>query len=392
MTSHATCIRPSLFAIFRAFLRLGLTAFGGPAMVPYIRTMAVDKKHWLDETTFRTGVALTQAIPGATAMQVAAYVGLRARGAVGALAAYLGFGLPAFFLVLALSFIYVKYNDVSWVLTAFAGLKIMIVALVAHACLNFLLKYVKNPVDICLAVGSGLWLGFRLSPIPAILGACALGMILYKQITQGAPLSDQARECGKVRVWRPVILSVLVLVAGLAALYFFDQEIFDLALLMAKIDMFAFGGGYVSVPLMLHEVVEARGWMTAQTFMDGIAMGQVTPGPIVMTATFLGYFLFGLVGAVVATIYVFAPSYLILAATVPFVDRLLGSVLFQRALRASLVTLVGLMAAVTVRFGLAISWDWLSVLLGLAAFTALRLGVDVLWVVLAGAGLALVLL
>lgn len=387
-----TCIRPSLAAIFTAFLRLGLTAFGGPAMIPYIRAMAVERKQWLSEEAFATGIALTQAIPGATAMQAAAYVGLRARGSWGALAAYLGFGLPAFLLVVGLSWVYVAYGSVSVILSAFAGLKVMIVALVAHACLNFLLKYVKNATDFCLALGSGLWLGLRLNPILAILGACALGMVLYKDVTQGAPVEVKNGACARDKVLGPILLALALLGAGLAGLHLVRPELFDLALLMAKIDLFAFGGGYVSVPLMLHEIVEARHWMTAQTFMDGIAMGQVTPGPIVMTSAFLGYFVFGLAGAIAATVYVFAPSFLMLIATVPFVDRLLGSVLVQRALRASLVTLVGLMAAVTVRFALAVPWDWVSLMLGAAAFTALRLKVDVLWVVLAGGALSMLVL
>ena len=95
--------RPSLTQLFKAFLRLGITAFGGPSMVAYIRTMSVDKKRWLDLDTFNDGVALCQMIPGATAMQMAAYVGLRTRGMVGAAASYIGFGLPAFLLMMTLA-------------------------------------------------------------------------------------------------------------------------------------------------------------------------------------------------------------------------------------------------------------------------------------------------
>ncbi|NJD53078.1 MAG: chromate transporter [Candidatus Methanoperedens sp.] len=99
---------PSITHLFTSFLRLGATSFGGPAMVAYIRKMAVEQKHWLDEETFRYGVALCQTIPGATAMQTSAYVGLRARGVAGALVSFAGFGLPAFIIMMALSALYVR--------------------------------------------------------------------------------------------------------------------------------------------------------------------------------------------------------------------------------------------------------------------------------------------
>ena len=111
MSSPSGSQQPSLAAIFFAFLRLGITAFGGPAMVTYIRKMTVGQKSWIDGAVFDEGVALCQAIPGATAMQVVAYAGLRIRGAAGALAAFVGFGLPAFFLMMLLSALYVSTSD-----------------------------------------------------------------------------------------------------------------------------------------------------------------------------------------------------------------------------------------------------------------------------------------
>jgi len=118
-----------LSSLFLAFLRLGVTAFGGPAMVAYIRDLAVGKKRWLSEESFRDGTALCQSIPGATAMQTAAYVGLRVRGVRGALATFVGFGLPAFLLMLGLSRIYEVSRNIHLVASAFGGLQVMVVAL-----------------------------------------------------------------------------------------------------------------------------------------------------------------------------------------------------------------------------------------------------------------------
>ena len=161
---------------------------------------------------------------------------------------------------------------------------------------------------------------------------------------------------------------------------------------MLKVDIFAFGGGFASVPLMLHEVVAVRGWLDSKTFMDGIALGQVTPGPIVITATFVGYQIAGVLGAVVGTISIFTPSFLMVLVTVPYFDRLQHSLWFRRALRGVLASFVGLLVAVAINFGLAAAWSIPAVLIAAAAFAALRFKIDILWVVLAGAGLSAMIL
>jgi chromate transporter len=188
-------------------------------------------------------------------------------------------------------------------------------------------------------------------------------------------------------------VAIVLLVGGaVGAMFFLDRRLFDLATIMLRIDLFAFGGGFASVPLMLHEIVDVRGWLDSKTFMDGIALGQVTPGPIVITATFVGYQIAGVLGAVVGTISIFTPSFLMVLVTVPYFDRLQHSLLFRRALRGILASFVGLLVAVAINFGLAVSWTVPGAILTLAALAALRLKVDVLWVVLAGASIAIFIL
>ncbi|MBU1003229.1 MAG: chromate efflux transporter [Proteobacteria bacterium] len=380
--------RPRLAAIFLAFLRLGSTAFGGPAMVPYIREMAVNKKGWISEELFRTGMALCQSVPGATAMQVAAYVGLRARGLSGALAAYLGFGLPAFCLITALSALYATSQEVQPVLAAFTGLKFVVVALIANASLDFARTYLTHAPDKVIALGTGLVLGLKGNPILAIIGACLVGLVLYRHMDGPAP----ELCCTHKNPVRRLLLLCIPLAGLLAALALLHPGLFDLAMVMFKVDLFAFGGGYVSLPLMLHEVTTARTWMSPEMFMDGIALGQVTPGPIVITSAFVGHHLYGLAGAVVAGVFAFVPSLVILVGVTPYFDRLQSSPLFRRAVRASLASLVGLMAAVFARFAVSAPWSPLGAVLCLTAFIALRARVDILWVVLAGAGLSVLVL
>ncbi len=383
---------PSLPVLFLRFLRLGLTAFGGPAMVAYIRTMAVEKERWLDSEGFKQGVAICQTIPGATAMQVAAYAGLRAAGAWGAVAAYAGFGLPAFVLMVVLAALYQESRELAVVVSAFNGLQVVVVALVVHATVQFGRTMVRNGRDAALAlpVAGFLFLGGH--PIVAIGLAALIGIPLFSIIQP--PLSTIARQ-NRPLAWHqlmPALFLCLALVAGLALLAVFDHRLFELALLMTRVDLFAFGGGYGSVPLMFNEVVTVKGWMTSQTFMDGIALGQVTPGPIVITATFVGFLQAGLTGAVAATIAIFAPSLIILYAVVPVFDRMRSNVFFQRAMHGILVSFAGLLLSVSLRFGLAIPWDMLRVGLAVLAFAALWRKVDILWVVLAGTLLAVLFL
>ncbi|MDI7260856.1 MAG: chromate efflux transporter [Thermodesulfobacteriota bacterium] len=379
---------PSLTHLFTSFLRLGATAFGGPAMVAYIRKMAVDQKHWLDEKTARDGIALCQTIPGATAMQMSAYIGFRVRGVGGAAASFIGFGLPAFLFMMILSALYARTHTLPSVVSIFNGLQAIVVALVANATLSFgrtSIKSWKNVINVLIAAGL---FGLRINPILVIIISAFLGMILYNK----QPLSPAVGTMKKEHAPKSLLLIVLVTAIGFTAFYFLDRKLFDLATLMFRIDLFAFGGGFASVPLMFHEVVEVRRWMDGPTLLNGIAMGQVTPGPIVITATFMGYLLHGFLGGLVATVSVFLPSFMIVIAIVPYFDRMRNSPYFNRVLIGILCSFVGLLLTVTVRFASNIPWDLPRLLIAGGAFVALLMKVDILWVVLIGTGISLVVL
>ena len=152
-----------------------------------------------------------------------------------------------------------------------------------------------------------------------------------------------------------------------------------------KIDFFAFGGGFAALPLMHHEIVGIRGWMDSKTFMDGIALGQITPGPITMSTTFVGYLLRGLSGAIVATLAIFTPSFLMVVLITPFFDKLKGTPYFLGTTRAIYASFVGLLGFVTIKFAYAVSWNVPKILLGLIALAALLKKIDILYVIFAGA-------
>ena len=300
-------IKPSIPQLFTSFLRLGITAFGGPSMIAYIRQMVVEKKCWLDAETFSDGVALCQMIPGATAIQTAAYVGLKTQGVTGAGASFIGFGLPAFILMMTFAALYTNNHNLPIVISAFSGLQAIIVAIIANAALSFGKNTLKDWKAFVIAGVAAALFGLNVNPIFVILLAAVMGLILVKprQTNPNHPVSFVQNST----YTKPLSLILSVSAIGFLLLFIFNRTLFSLAILMFRIDLFAFGGGFSSLPLMFHEIVEVRNWVDSQTFMNGIVLGQVTPGPIVITATFIGYLLGGLLGGIVATIGIFLPSF-----------------------------------------------------------------------------------
>lgn len=381
--------KPSITQLFASFLRLGITAFGGPSMIAYIRTLAVEKKRWLDPGTFSNGVALCQMIPGATAMQTAAYVGLKAHGVIGASASFVGFGLPAFLLMITFAALYTNSQNIPVVISTFNGLQAIIVAIIANATLSFGKSTLKDWKAIVIAgTAAGLY-SLDVNPIFVIILAAAIGLILIKpkQTNDDHPTSHAQYPA----YTKSLLIILSAATVAFFLLFIFNRTLFDLAILMFRIDLFAFGGGFASVPLMFHEIVEVRNWMDSQTFMNGIVLGQITPGPIVITATYVGYLLSGLFGGVVATFSVFFPSFMLVVALSPYFDRLRTSQQFKKIISGVLCSFVGLLLTVTIRFGLNVHWDLSHSLLASGALIALLLKVDVLWVVIAGTIISVIL-
>jgi chromate transporter len=341
----------------------------------------VDREHWIDEESFRGGVSFCQMVPGATAIQTAAYVGLRITGWIGALASFVGFGLPAIVIMIILSAFYLQTTELPANLAIFRGLQVITVAIVASSAISFGRSSLKKWVHGIIAIIAAGLFYFGVSPVIVILIAGLLGYIFVKGETH-APHPEKAR------IDRTVTYAFIGLTAIIGAifllLFLFKRDLFDLAFTMTSIDIFAFGGGFAALPLMFHQVVDVHAWLDSTTFLNGIALGQVTPGPIVITATFVGFLAYGLPGAIVATFGIFVPSFLIVIGLAPYFDRLRDSPIYYRIFRGILFSFVGLLVSVTIKFGMGISWDIPTIILGVGTFVTLILGAEILWVVLAG--------
>ena len=342
---------PSYFELFLSFFWIGLTGFGGLAMTAHIRRHIVDTRKWMEGSTFDSGLALCQLIPGAIVMQLSAYIGLKLKGVRGAIVSFVGFGLPAFLIMFILSVLYKQSKNISGVEAVLSGLRVIIVAIVANAAYVFGKKNFQNTNDWIIAIiSAGLFLT-KLNPVLVLLVASLLGLILTKKETV------PSGKFSRARTFRLFLILLLVVIVCSTILFFVNREYFTLATMMLRIDLFSFGGGLAAMPMMYHELVELFHWFDEKTFMDGVILGQVTPGSIIIAATFFGYMHFGIVGSILATICVFTPSFLILMGIIPFFDKLSSYPQFNKVINGILCSFVGLLAVVTYRFTDGIHWD-----------------------------------
>jgi chromate transporter len=376
---------PSYFELFLSFFWIGLTGFGGLAMTAHIRKHIVDKRKWLDGNIFDSGLALCQVIPGAIVMQLAAYIGLKLKGIRGAVISFIGFGLPAFLIMFILSVLYKQSKNISGVELILSGLRVVIVAIVANAAYIFGKKNFKNVNDWIIALIAAALFLTKLHPFLVLLIASLLGVVLTRKDF------EPTGKLSKARTFRFFLVMLIVVAVCTMILYVVNKEYFTLASVMLRIDLFSFGGGLAAMPIMYHELVDLFQWFDAKTFMDGVILGQVTPGSIIIAATFFGYMHFGVLGSIIATICVFTPSFLILMGIIPFFDKLRSYPQFNRVINGILCSFVGLLAVVTYRFTIGIHWNLVNVIFTLLAFVLLVRKVDVIWVIIGGVLLSLLM-
>ena len=293
--------QPRLRALLGYFLGLGIWGFGGPiATVGYMQRDLVERRGWLDRQDFLNGVALGQTMPGPLAAQVAMWVGYLERGPLGALLVSVPFIAPSFLLVLAVAVVYVRYQGLAVVQSLFYGIAPAVMAIIAIAAVK--LARLTNQRD------PRLWgISVVLGTVTALTGAeiavlfIAAGLLM---IALDAPPP-----------WRrhPPAVMLLAIQAGqhswLVAAAPAGTQL-ALALFFLKAGAFIFGSGLAIVPFLREGVVHQHHWLTERQFLDAVAMGLISPGPVVITATFIGYLVGGLAGALVATVAIFTPIWL----------------------------------------------------------------------------------
>jgi chromate transporter len=334
-----------------------------------LRTEVVDKRHWLSAQDFLDLIGATNLLPGPTSTEVVMLTGERRAGWRGLIVAGVLFILPAACMMLALAWAYVRYGStpaVTWILY---GIKPVVIAIVAQALWAFSRTAVKGiPAAIVgLAVLALYFVGVNI--IALLIG----GALAVAAMTRGKELVER----------RSVILAPSLITASVAGGT--PVSLLTLFLTFLKIGAVLYGSGYVLLAFLRADFVNNLHWLTDQQLLDAVAIGQVTPGPLFTTATFIGYLVGSWWGAVVATIAIFLPSFVYAAAIRSIVPRLRSSPWLGAMLDGVNVAAVGLMAAVTVDLGRAAIVDALTAVMALAAAVALfRFRVNSVWLVLAG--------
>jgi chromate transporter len=377
--------RTSLAELALLFLRLGATAFGGPAAhIAMMRDEVVRRRNWLSEERFLDLLGATNLIPGPNSTEMAIHIGWQRRGWSGLLVAGATFILPAMLLTGALAWAYVRFGKLPQTAWLLWGIKPVILAVVLQALWGLAPTAARTwPLRI-LAVAATTASALGLPELLILLGSGALAAAPRlgrshrgRTLRQVLPMAPMAPMASVVPVAAGVSVASAVTLPGLFWVFF-------------KIGSVLFGSGYVLLAFLRADLVQRLHWLTESQLIDAITAGQVTPGPVFTTATFVGYLLSGPTGALVATAGIFLPAFVFVALSGPLVPRLRASAAAAAFLDGVNVASLALIAVVTVELGRAAIVDLATALLGLiAAVALLRFRFNSTWLILGGATVGL---
>ena len=362
------------------FLKLGTIAFGGPAAhIAMMEDEVVRRRRWLTSSEFLDYVGATNLIPGPNSTELAIHIGHARAGWRGLLVAGACFILPAVLIVSAIAWVYVRFGalpEAAWLLY---GVKPVVIAVIVQAIWRLGRSAVKTRGLAALgaaAIVTVLLGGDEL----AVLAAAAVVMAIAHAIRNRRTRSSTA-AC----IVLPAILSQALPPLGRAAAAV-PFALDSLFLVFLKVGAILFGSGYVLLAFLQRDLVDRMGWISSTQLLDAVAVGQITPGPVFTTATFIGWILGGSTGAAVATAGIFLPAFVFVALSGPIVPRLRRSAIAGAVLDAVNVASLALMAAVTLRLaGSALVDPFTVALAGISAFMVIRLRVNSAWLVLIGA-------
>jgi chromate transporter len=381
----------SLLTIALAYLRIGATAFGF-TILPQLKSLALGRG-WLTEEEFNEGLALVQLYPGPMMVDLTAYIGYKLRGVPGALLATLGFILPSYLLMLVLSALYFAAGNLPWVHPLFLGLEALVIGVLFNVTLDLGSRNIQNRVQAVIALLAFAALLFKVNAILIVLIALTLGARLIRPATVTGK-SDDAMKLPRAIApitcpgWMGIGAVIVVVLAAATFAWSLDSDVGALSLSLFKIGAVAFGNGTTIIPLIQVDVVDVNHWLTLNQFADGIALGQITPGPFLITAAFIGYKMGGFFGATLATFAIFSPSFAMTLVFTKVFARLRNLKEIRGALAGVLASFVGLLAVVLLQLGGVALTTPATIVLAAAAFVAVRyFKLDVIWVF--GSGIVL---
>jgi chromate transporter len=374
-------MRERLFELAKLFIKLGVTAFGGPAAhVAMMEDEVVARRQWLDRTHFMDIVASVNFVPGPNSTELAIHVGQLRAGFPGLLVSGTCFITPAVLIILPLAWAYARFGTLPRIHGAMIGISAAVVAIVASAMFRFAHSAIRDSFSVIIAI-SALALAMvlrrysKLQPEIVVLALAAVAGAIQR---------------GRLRLIHFPILSLDGTALGAIAWFFF------------KVGGTLFGSGYVLVSYLQSGLVVQRHWLTNQELLDAVAVGQFTPGPLLTTATFIGYLLGnrhfnggisgGILGAVAATVAIFLPSFLFVAFLGPMLQRIRHNRYARGALDAMNAAVVSLILVVLINLGMAALTDWLTILIAIVSLALLLWqNLNATWVIIVAGLLGLVL-
>jgi chromate transporter len=406
MNELARPSHPTLAESFPYWLKLGFISFGGPAgQIAMMHQELVEKRRWISEHRFLHALNFCMLLPGPEAIQLAIYISWLLHGVRGAIVAGVLFFLPAFVLLSGLAAIYLGFGNVPLVAGLFFGIKPAVVAVVLFAAWRIGSKAIRNGVLFGVAALAfvGIFL-FKIDFPWIVLAAGLLGAVGGKlapaKFKGGGGHGTSSKQYGPALIdddtpspahaafsfSRLLAVTVLFVASWLAAMLVIggQQTLSDMGWFFTKAAFLTIGGAYAVLPYVYQGGVEHFGWLTGAQMMDGLALGETTPGPLIMVVTWVGYMGAGLAGATVATFFTFLPSFFFILVGGPLVEATRGELKFTAPLTAITAAVVGVILNLAVFFAWHAFWpqatesspfsgrfEWLQVIVACAGFIAL---------------------
>ena len=369
----------TLWEIARLFLKLGTTAFGGPAAhIAMLEREVVDRRGWMSEAEFLDHLGASNLISGPTSTELVIHVGRRRGGWPGLLVAGTCFILPAALMVGILAWAYVRYGKMPAVSGLLYGVKPVVIAVILQALWKLGRSAIKNRWLVAIGLVTMSLAALGVSPLLVLVAGGVLALLASVV---------KLRSRTSVVTW--VKVTPVSQAAAAATVTTVSAGLWPIFLIFAKIGAMVFGSGYVLLVFLRSELIERHPWLTQQQLLDAVAVGQVTPGPVFTTATFLGYLLHGTTGAIAATVGIFLPAFVLVAVSAPLIPKIRASRTAAAILDGVNVASLALMAIVTWQLARSAVVDWST--LALSVFSAALLfrfpKLNSAWLVLIAGGL-----
>jgi chromate transporter len=348
-TKHFPAGKVPLTTVAREWLRLGCIGFGGPpAHIALLRRLCVDERQWIEANEFEDGIATTNLLPGPASTQLAIYCAWRLRGTIGAVLGGLCFIVPGLVMILVLSAVFLATRPPDWVLGAAAGAGAAVPAVAFRAAWGLVPGSWQR-------IGTGRahrvrWVFYALV---GALAAATVGSSLVLAILACGLIEIVARSQG-----RPPLASSRSVVTAVAAHAVTIGTLGALAGVAFKVGALSYGGGFVIIPLMQHDVVTVHHWMTGGQFLNAVALGQITPGPVVQTVAVVGYAAGGIGGGLLASLVAFAPSFIFIVVGAPHFDKIRANRSVESFLTGAGPAVIGAIAGSAIPLGLLFQHLW----------------------------------